>query len=126
MAMRQDAGVGADRGELAELGDRPVEDLAQLLPLAHVSSGCDAPAPVALDKRLRPHEVVPGGHRVGVRLDVLTDVDGDDVGAFVGLGVPREPGPDRDRRPVMNETLPSMRPAICHPLWVQCSGVISS
>src|ERR1035438_9635550 len=68
-----------------ELGHTLSEGVSHLLALAHVGLHGDALAALLLDEALGLHEVVPAGHRIEVRLDVLADVDGDDLRPLAGL-----------------------------------------
>ena len=83
---RQDARVGDHDVELAEVGDTGLERVAQLVALADVGDPGDDAAAEFLDRPLDVGEVIGGGKRVRVGVDVAADVDDDDVGAFLGHG----------------------------------------
>src|SRR5205823_1613639 len=78
-----DAGIGADDVEVAELGQALLHRRRHLGRVPHVGhAGHDAPVEV-LDQLDRLGEVVGGAHRERHRVDVVTDVDGDDLGALL-------------------------------------------
>ena len=81
---RQDAGVGDDDVDLAEVGHARLDRVAQFVALAHVGDPCHDPAARLLDRTLGLGEVVGRRQRIRVGRDVATDVDGDDVGALPG------------------------------------------
>src|SRR5262249_47345282 len=57
----------------------------QLGALTHVRLTGDDPPPGLLDQTFGLGQVLRAGHWVRVRFDRLADVDGDDVGTFLGL-----------------------------------------
>ena len=81
---RHDAGVRDDDVEPTKLGERGLEDFAQLSPLAHVGLLCDNSAPKLLDLSFCLRQIVGRRQGIAIRFDVVTDVDGDDVGTFFG------------------------------------------
>ena len=81
---RQDARVGHDDVEPAEVGDAGLERVAQLMTLADVGDLGEHATAEFLDRPLDVGEIVGGGERVRVRVDVPADVDDDDVGTLFG------------------------------------------
>ena len=80
----RDAGLRHDDVEMAELCDALLERGAQLRGLTHVGLRGESAAPRLLDECRGLLEVLRRRHRVTDRRDVLTEVDSDDVGAFLG------------------------------------------
>ena len=78
-----DAGVGDDDVQPAELLDARVDRGLQRVVVAHVDLGGVDAAVVALDQVCGLGQILRGGQRNLNALDLLTDVDGDDVGAFL-------------------------------------------
>ena len=81
---RQNARVGHDDVELAEIGDAGLERVAQLVSLADVGDPGEHAAAEFLDRPLDLGQVVGRCQRVRVGVDVPADVDDDDVGALPG------------------------------------------
>jgi hypothetical protein len=81
---RRDAGVGADDIQAAQFGDAVIEGFLKRAVVAHVSLGGDDPAVQGFDLFDRLSQVVRCCHRVGHRVDLAAQVDGDDVRAFLG------------------------------------------
>ena len=73
-----------DDVELAQLGDAVVEAPLQLAGVAHVDLRRDDALPGLLDELGGLLEVLRRRHRVADGVEVLTQVDGDDVGALFG------------------------------------------
>jgi hypothetical protein len=79
-----DAGLGDDDVEVAQLGDPVVQRLLERSGVSHVDLGGDRLAARLLDVLGGLLEVFRPGQRVAHGVDVGADVDGDDVGAFLG------------------------------------------
>ena len=80
----RDAGRRDDDVELAQLGDAVFEGRPQLAGVAHVDLRRDDALAGLLDELRGLLEVLRCRHRVADRREVLTPVDGDDVGALLG------------------------------------------
>ncbi len=80
-----DSGVGDHNIESAELFDRGRQSLFEADSVAHIDfRSDDDTATLGLHQLDRVCEVFFGGQFVSVRGDVGTQVEGDDVGAFLG------------------------------------------
>jgi len=80
----QDAGVGHDDVDLAEIGQACLDSVAQLVPLAYVGDFRHHAAADLFEGALSLREIVGRRQGIWIRRDVAADVDGDDVGAFLG------------------------------------------
>ena len=81
---RKDARVGQDEVEPAELRHAVGDDFLEPFEVANVGLlGHDAAASL-LDEVDRLVEILTGGHRIGDAVDLCTQVERDDVGAFLG------------------------------------------
>ena len=111
---RQDAGVGDDDVDLAEISHSRLDGVAQFVALADVGHPRQDPTADLLDRALGLGQVIGRGQRVGIGRDVAADVDGDDVGTFPG---------HRDR---VRPALPARRAGDESDLAFQLSGHVSS
>ena len=81
---RQDAGVGARRCRGGRARRRPSSRASRSWSRSRTSALLATIRGQRLDQADGLGEVLRGGQRVRVRLDLLADVDGDDVGALLG------------------------------------------
>jgi hypothetical protein len=79
-----DAGVGDDHVEAAELGEAALDDGLDLGVVAHVGGHGDHAASGGLDLDAGLVQVLGGGHGDAGGGDVVADVEADDVGALFG------------------------------------------
>src|SRR5699024_1067821 len=77
-------GLRYDDVQAAQLGDAVLERGLQLRGLAYVRLGRDHALAGLLDEGRGLLEILRRGHRVADGVDVLTEVNRDDVGAFLG------------------------------------------
>src|ERR1700729_858554 len=69
---------------MAELADTLLQHGLELVPVPDIGLPGDDAAAEVLDRLRRFLQVLRGGQGVQVGLDLLADVDGDDVGTFLG------------------------------------------
>lgn len=83
---RQDAGIGDDDVDPAEIGQSGLDGVAQFVAFTHVGDPRDHAPPKFFHRSFGVREVVGCRQRVGVARDVPADIEGNDVGARFGYG----------------------------------------
>ncbi len=81
---RQDARVGDDDVDLAEIGQSCLDSLAEFVALPHVGDLGHHAAADLLDRAFGLRQVVRSRQRIWIGWDVAADIDRDDVGTFLG------------------------------------------